>query len=273
MKRINNNYHMVEVSPYPLYSALSIITVMISSILLINNYKIYPYYAYGVEIPYIINIIGFIILNSNLYLWWKDIIKEGLYRGEHTKKVEKGLNIGFILFVISELIIFASFFYSYFYNSLIPDILLSGIWPPKGIISINSNSIPLLNTALLFFSGFTITGAQYLISINNKKDSIIYIFITLLLALIFIILQYIEYKASPFTINDSIFGSSFFLLTGFHGLHVIIGFLFIFFALIRLNKLHFSSNHSLHFSFSALYYHFVDIIWIFLFLSLYLWSQ
>lgn len=130
-----------------------------------------------------------------------------------------------------------------------------------------------MNTALLFFSGLTITSAQYLINNNNKKEAIIYVIITLILALIFIILQYIEYKLSPFTINDSIYGSSFFLLTGFHGLHVIIGFLFILFALLRLINLHYSSIHSLHFSFSALYYHFVDIIWIFLFLSLYLWGS
>jgi cytochrome c oxidase subunit 3 len=267
IKRIRYNYHIIDISPYPIYTALSILTIMISSILLMNRYTL------GYIEPKYINIIGLVILSINIYLWWKDIIKEGLYKGEHNNKVEHNLNTGFILFVISEILIFASFFFSYFYNSLIPDIIISSFWPPKGILPINTYSIPLLNTALLFFSGFTITAAQYLININNKKDSIYYIIITLLLAFIFLLLQYFEYKSSSFTINDSIFGSSFFLLTGFHGLHVIIGFLFIFFALIRLYYLHFSSNHYLHLSFSAIYYHFVDIIWIFLFLSLYLWAQ
>lgn len=266
-KRLKYYYHLVEISPYPLYSALSLFTIMISTLLFMNNYN-------NLYIkPSTINLIAFLLLLINMYLWWNDVIKESLFKGEHNSFVIKGLNLGFLLFVISEFLIFASFFFSYFYSSLIPDILLSSFWPPKGILSINSYSIPLFNTALLFFSGFTITAAQYLISINNRKDSIFYIIITLILALFFIIFQFIEYKASPFTINDSVFGCSFFLLTGFHGLHVIIGFLFILTALFRLYSSHFSSHHSLHNTFSTLYYHFVDVIWIFLFLSLYLWAQ
>lgn len=266
MKRRNNSYHFIDVSPYPLYTAISILSIMINSILMINNYNT------GFN-NNIINIIAFLILNTNLYLWWKDIIKESLYKGEHTSTVSKGLKLGFLLFLISEFLIFSSFFFGYFYISLIPDILFSTLWPPKAILSINSYSIPLLNTAILFFSGLTITAAQYFILNNNKSDGFIYIFLTLFLALFFLFLQSLEYFASPFSINDSVFGSSFFLLTGFHGLHVIIGFLFILFSFFRFNSFHFSSSGALHFSFSALYYHFVDIIWIFLFFSLYLWGS
>src|ERR1700692_4139426 len=162
IKSIKYNYHIIDISPYPIYIAFSLFTILISSILIINKYNI--------EHISTINIIGLIILGANIYLWWKDVIKEGLYKGEHNNKVENNLNVGFILFVISELLIFASFFFSYFYNSLIPDIIISSFWPPKGILPINSYSIPLLNTALLFFSGFTITAGQYLININNKKE-------------------------------------------------------------------------------------------------------
>lgn len=261
--KIKDNIILLDISPYPIYTSISLLTFILSFTLYLNKIE---------GNNNIIIIIGLISIIFNTYLWWKDIIKESLYKGEHNIQIKKGLNIGFILFIISETLIFGSFFFSFFYSSLIPDISLSSFWPPKGINIISPYSIPLLNTSILFFSGLTITASQYLITINNKKDSIIYILITLFLAILFISLQFFEYLSSPFSLNDSVFGSSFFLLTGFHGAHVIIGIIFIITALIRLSSLHFSSSHYLHFSFSALYYHFVDVVWIFLFLSLYLWS-
>ena len=148
IKRIKYNYHIIDISPYPLYTALSIFTIMISSILIINKYNI-EYIT-----PQNINLIGILLLSINIYLWWKDIIKEGLYKGEHNNKVENNLNVGFILFVISEILIFASFFFSYFYNSFIPDIIISSFWPPKGIIPINSYSISIIKYSFIILFRF-----------------------------------------------------------------------------------------------------------------------
>jgi heme/copper-type cytochrome/quinol oxidase subunit 3 len=177
---------------------------------------------------------------------------------------------GFILFVISEICIFLTLFYTFLYSSIIPDIHIGNVWPPIGIETINYKSIPLLNTILLFFSGITITIAQYKIKEGNIKESRIYILYTLILGLLFVYMQYIEYKYSIFNITDSIYSNIFYTLTGFHGIHVIMGIFFILIAYLRLSQ--YTIIHHMNFILSAIYYHFVDIVWLFLYALLYIWS-
>lgn len=261
----NFPYHLVENSPWPFTTALSIFSMLLGFVLSMQNQTKYCY---------ILTIFSIVSLTFSVYHWWNDIIKEGSKRGEHTLKVQNNLTIGFILFVVSEAMIFISFFFSYFYNSLIPDPkVFGGIWPPVGIEAMDYKSVPLLNTAILFFSGISITATHNYLINKNKKSSIFYLFITILLGLLFVYFQYFEYFNALFTISDSVFGSSFFLITGFHGIHVIIGVAFLFVTFLRLIFNHFFFNHFLGFNFSSIYYHFVDVIWIFVYAVLYCWGS
>lgn len=261
MRRKNYGYQLIENSPWVLYTTISIMSLMIGNIMYMNKYK-----EGGIILS--ISIISLLI---NINYWWGEVIKEGTIRGEHTKIVQEGLKKGFILFVISEVCIFITLFYSFLYSSLIPGTEIGGIWPPIGIRTIEYKSIPLLNTALLFFSGLTITAGQYYIKAGKEKESKRYIEYTLILGTIFVYLQYIEYSYSLFSITDSIYGTLFYSLTGFHGVHVIMGLIFIIIAYRRLFQS--TINHHLNFVFSAIYYHFVDIVWIFLYALLYIWSS
>lgn len=261
MIRRNFSYQLIENSPWVIYSTMSIMSIMIGNIMYINRYN------YGGTIL----IISLLALFINLDYWNSEILEESTIRGEHTERVQEGLKKGFILFVISEICIFLTLFYSFFYSSIIPDISLGSIWPPIGITTIDFKSIPLLNTALLFFSGITITVAQYRIKEGNEKESILYMQYTILLGIIFVFLQYIEYKYSLYSLTDSIYGNIFFSLTGFHGIHVIMGIIFIYIAYKRL--LDISISHHLNFVFSSIYYHFVDIVWLFLYALLYIWGS
>lgn len=273
---INFPYHLVENSPWPLTTAISVSSFLFGLILSAQN----PYHMTGTDLiyktnmSYILTILSLISLLISVYCWWNDVIKEGSKRGEHTLKVQSNLTIGFILFVISEAAIFFSFFFSYFYSSLIPDPKqFGGMWPPMGIETMDFKSVPLLNTAILFFSGISITATHNYLINKNKKLTIFYLFITISLGLLFVYFQYFEYFNALFTISDSVFGSTFFLITGFHGIHVIIGVIFLIVTLLRLIFNHFYFNHFLGFNFSSIYYHFVDVIWIFVFAVLYCWGS
>lgn len=255
---------MVELSPWPITTAISIFSLLLSFIL---TFQVKEFSGY-------ILILSIISTIYSSYKWWNDIIIEGSFKGEHTKSVQYNLNTGFYLFVFSEVLIFASFFFAYFYNSLIPSPYIFGnIYPPLGIESLDFKSVPLLNTAVLFFSGISITAAQNYLIARNKNYSLFYLFLTILLGLFFIYLQYFEYLHSFFSISDSVYGSAFFLLTGFHGGHMVIGVIFLGIMFFRLFFNHFFSSHSLGFSFAAIYYHFIDAVWLFLYSILYIWGS
>jgi len=222
---------------------------------------------YSKEVYYI-GILGIII---SIYKWSRDIIKEGSYKGEHTEKVQRNLTIGFILFIISEISLFLSLFISYFYNSLIPSIEIGGIWPPIGIETLDYKSVPLLNTIILLSSGLTITACHNYLIYANYKSSILYLILTLFLGFLFSYFQYFEYWNSLFTLSDSIYGASFFVLTGCHALHIIVGTSLLLISLLIYS--HFTTHHHLFFSFSSIYWHVVDLIWLFLFFLLYFLSS
>lgn len=205
--------------------------------------------------------------------WFRDIISEGTYIGNHTSAVQKGLNMGVILFIVSEALFFLAIFWSFFHNAVGPPIEIGAKWPPLGIESINPFELPLLNTILLLASGFTVTYGHHTVINGYRYGSIYGIFITVALALIFTVFQGVEYNFSSFTFADSSYGSCFYFGTGFHGLHVIIGTAFIAVGLWRLVCYHFTTNHHLGLESSILYWHFVDIVWLFLFVSVYYWGS
>lgn len=257
----NHPFHLVDYSPWPLTASIGLITSIIGIINIFNNKNLY------------LIIIGNLIIILTIYQWWRDICRERTYQGLHTTIVVKGLKLGIILFITSELFFFISIFWAFFHRRLSPSIELGILWPPINIITFNPFNIPLLNTIILLTSGITITWAHYRLINNNHSQSTQRIFFTIILGLYFSILQIYEYIEAPFTLADSIYGSIFFLATGFHGIHVIIGTIFILICLIRHIKFHFSKNHHFGFEAAAWYWHFVDIIWLFLYLSIYWWGE
>lgn len=216
---------------------------------------------------------GFIILILIIYQWWRDIVREASFQGLHTNKVSIGLRWGIILFITSEVFFFLAFFWAFLHSRLSPRIELGINWPPKGIKPFNPLEIPLLNTLILLRSGLTVTWTHHRIIENNYYQSLQGLILTVILGFYFRILQLYEYIEAPFSIADSVYGSTFFITTGLHGLHVIIGSIFLFICLIRLIFNHFSSTHHFGFEAAAWYWHFVDVVWLFLYILIYWWGR
>ena len=218
-------------------------------------------------------IIGIFITIITIIQWWRDIIRERTFQGFHTYIVKLGIQWGIILFIVSEILFFIRFFWGFFHRRLSPTIELGIIWPPLGINPFNPFQIPLLNTIILLSSGITVTWTHHRLLEKNHQQATQSLFLTIILGIYFTILQAYEYIEASFSIADSIYGRSFFIATGFHGLHVIIGTLFLTICFIRLINNHFSKTHHFGFEAAAWYWHFVDVVWLFLYISIYWWGR
>nr|AXS65244.1 cytochrome c oxidase subunit 3 [Curculionoidea sp. 17 KM-2017] len=261
MKTQNHPFHLVDQSPWPLLGSLSTFTFLMGVI---------KWFHYS-EID--LFILGFLTNSLIMYQWWRDIVREGTYQGHHTLKVTNGLRLGMILFITSEVFFFFAFFWAFFHSSLSPNIELGMNWPPKGIFTFNPMEIPLLNTIILLSSGLTITWSHHSLMENNFNQALQSLALTVMLGFYFSILQMYEYIEASFTIADSVYGSTFFMTTGLHGLHVIIGSSFLMICLIRLYLNHYSPSHHFGFEAAAWYWHFVDVVWLFLYISIYWWGS
>jgi cytochrome c oxidase subunit 3 len=263
VKNLNQHpYHLVNISPWPFFASISCFFFTFGTTMFFHGYI-------GGTLLFSIGLFSIFFV---MFTWWRDIIREATYEGNHTKQVQLGLRNGMLLFILSELMFFFGFFWAFFHSALAPTYEIGSLWPPLGIQTINSWSIPLLNTILLLSSGATITWAHHAIILGNLKQIKISLSLTILLALFFTSLQIFEYIDSTFNISSSIYGSTFFLATGFHGLHVIIGTIFIIVCLLRVIIAHFSKQHHFGFEAAAWYWHFVDVVWLFLFVSIYWWG-
>jgi cytochrome c oxidase subunit 3 len=208
-----------------------------------------------------------------MFVWWRDVIREATFEDKHTAIVQKGLRLGMILFIISEIMFFFAFFWAFFHSSIAPAFNIGGVWPPKAISTINTYTVPLTNTFFLLTSGASVTWAHQAVLVRAKKHAIISLIITLLLAILFTCLQGIEYINAPFNISDGIYGSCFYMTTGFHGFHFFIGTVALFISLIRITINHFTNKHHFGFESAIWYWHFVDVVWLFLFINVYWWSN
>nr|ALO20792.1 cytochrome c oxidase subunit 3 [Plotocnide borealis] len=260
MEKIFHPYHLVDPSPWPYVMAIGIFFTTLGLVIYFHYSKL------------LLLICGLIIIILCLIMWLKDIIREATFQGYHTKKALLGLKMGFILFIVSEILFFFSFFWAFFHSSLSPAIEIGVIWPPTGINPLNPFSIPLLNTIVLLSSGATVTWAHHSIVKGNRNEAIISLLLTIILGVIFTILQAFEYIEAPFNIADSVYGSTFFVATGFHGLHVIIGTIFLFICFLRLIAFHFTKTHHFGFEAASWYWHFVDVVWLFLYVCIYWWG-
>lgn len=257
---IRNPFHLVEFSPWPLTGSMGALFLTLGLAGWFHGYSMSTI------------ILGFVLVGLTIIQWWRDVIREGTFQGFHTGKVAKGLRWGIILFIVSEVCFFFAFFWAYFHSSLAPSPELGSCWPPVGIDPLNPFEIPLLNTAVLLASGVTVTWAHHALMEGDRANGLQGLVATVILGVYFTFLQAGEYIEAPFTIADGAYGSAFFVATGFHGLHVLIGSSFLLVCLVRVWTQHFSSTHHFGFEAAAWYWHFVDVVWLFLYLSIYWWG-
>jgi cytochrome c oxidase subunit 3 len=212
--------------------------------------------------------------------WWRDVAREATYGGYHTRVVQISHRYGMILFIASEVMFFVAWFWAYFSAALFPndpthvlrDALFGGMWPPKGIETFDPWHLPLLNTLILLTSGTTVTWAHHAL-LENDRDGLKWgLICTIILGLFFTSVQAYEYTHAAFHYSGHIYGATFFMATGFHGAHVIIGTTFLIVCLIRAYLGHFTPEQHLGFEFCAWYWHFVDVVWLFLFACIYVWG-
>lgn len=256
-------FHLVSPSPWPILTCVSLLTLTTSGVLTMHGF-------YSAQNIFFVALISVVLSMS---FWFRDVISEATYLGNHTLAVQRGLNMGVALFIVSEGLFFLAIFWTFFHSALSPSVEMGAQWPPSGIDSVNPFELPLLNTILLLASGFTVTYAHHCVIYGNRSGALLGISLTVVLALAFTALQAVEYKLSSFSLSDSTYGSCFYFGTGFHGLHVMIGTAFIAVGLWRILAYHFTENHHLGLESSILYWHFVDVVWLFLFISIYYWGS
>jgi len=263
MSKHYHPWHLVDPSPWPYVGSIGVFGLTSGGVMYYHNFI-----GGGLLVTASLSLILIVMI-----VWWRDVIREASYQGHHTLAVQKGLRIGMILFILSEVMFFISFFWAFFHSSLGADISLGAVWPPVGIEILNPFEVPLLNTAILLSSGASVTWSHNSIIAGDRKNTILALIITVILGLIFTALQAIEYYEASFTIADSIYGSTFYVATGFHGLHVIIGTTFLSVCLWRIIANQLTRFHHNGFEAAIWYWHFVDYVWIFLFISIYWWGS
>lgn len=261
--KTTHSYHLVDPSPWPIVASLG--AFMLTSGLVLYMHKFIGGWS--------LFITGFCTVLYVMYTWWRDVVREATFEDQHSIVVQKGLRLGMVLFIVSEIMFFFAFFWAFFHSSIAPVHNIGGVWPPKAINTINTFTVPLTNTFLLLTSGATVTWSHHALLARAKKHTLIALIFTIILATLFTVLQAIEYINAPFNISDGVYGSCFYMATGFHGFHVFVGTIALFVSLIRIILNHFTNKHHFGFESSIWYWHFVDVVWLFLFINVYWWSS
>jgi heme/copper-type cytochrome/quinol oxidase subunit 3 len=256
-------YHLVDRSFWPILTAFAVFFMLLGVVLGLHH-AIQPF-------GFLFFVLTVSLTSILLFFWWGDVIQES-FAGHHTEEVAKGLRLGFILFIVSEIMFFFSFFWGFFYLSISPSIYIGCQWPPFGITPIHAWGVPLLNTLCLLLSGVTVTYAHRAVLENDFDLARTGLYSTLCCASAFMAFQFFEYLFAPFNISDSAFGSTFFLLTGFHGFHVLVGSVFLRVCQIRHANFQFTPARHLGLEMAIWYWHFVDVVWLFLFAVVYVWG-
>ena len=297
-EEVKHEYHLVNPSPWPLVGSAAAATMMIGAVAWMEGSN----GLFGIKGPWMFSV-GFVGVLITMLGWWRDVVRESL-NGENTSIVVRlGLRYGMILFIVSEVMFFAAWFWAFFGAALFPggmdpiflpggDPMLNdegvqaflgndgrvtatgGVWPPQDVTPLNPWHLPLINTLILLISGTTVTWAHHAVQHNDQKGLFQGLLLTIILGLIFTFFQYLEYKEAlteglfKFS-GGGIYGASFFMATGFHGLHVVIGTIFLIVCLFRATVGHFTAERHFGFECAAWYWHFVDVVWLFLFACIY----
>jgi cytochrome c oxidase subunit 3 len=253
-------YHLVEPSPWPLVGSIAAGLMAYGAILYMHYDTLW------------LLVLGTLLVMATMAGWWWQVVREAEYEGHHNPIVVLGLRYGMSLFIASEVMFFAAFFWAFFDASLFPKEATGGVWPPEGIETFDPFDIPFMNTLILLLSGVTVTWAHHSLLEGNRKGLIQGLACTVLLGMIFTGFQAYEYGHAAFGFTDGIYASTFYMATGFHGFHVIVGTIFLAVCLVRAMKGHFTPEHHFGFEAAAWYWHFVDVVWLFLFVSVYWWG-
>ncbi len=252
-------YHLVEPSPWPFMGAASGFVLAVGGIM----------YMHELPMAVLVMLAGLALILGTMFFWWRDIIREAQWQGHHSPVVQIGMRYGMALFITSEVFFFLAFFWAFFDMALYPR---TGVWPPEGIQTFDPFDLPLMNTLILLLSGTTVTWAHAALLQNNRKELLWGLGITVILGFIFTGLQALEYSHAAFGFTDTVYASTFYMATGFHGFHVIVGTLFLAVCWVRAYKGHFTPEQHFGFEAAAWYWHFVDVVWLFLFVCVYWWG-
>lgn len=257
---IRHPYHLVDESPWPLTRA--------SGAFFLTSGLAKWFHGHSHSLM----LLGLAIIGITMIQWWRDVRREATLQGLHPPIVELGLRYGIVLFIASEVLFFFSFFWAFFHRNLAPNIEIGSSWPPSGITPFNPLEVPLLNTIVLLASGISVTWAHHALMAGRHDRALRGLLLTITLGTYFTLLQALEYYEASFRIADGAYGSTFFVATGFHGLHVIIGSLFLIVCTFRIISGQFRGKHHFGFEAAAWYWHFVDVVWLFLYLTIYWWG-
>jgi cytochrome c oxidase subunit 3 len=264
----NHDYHILAPSSWPLLGALGGFAMLGGAVLWMHG--ITPYVFLG----------GLVATLYVMFAWWSEVVTESEV-GDHTGVVRIDLRYGFILFIMSEVMFFVAFFWAFFDASIFPggDIqylraeYTGGMWPPPQFEIIKPFDLPFLMTMILLLSGCTVTWAHHAILEGKNNDAIKGLGLSVLLGVIFLGFQVYEYAHAHLGFTDGIYPSTFFMATGFHGFHVFVGTVFLFVCWQRARKGHFTPKSHFGFEAAAWYWHFVDVVWLFLFIAIYWWGN
>jgi len=258
-------YHLVDPSPWPLVGAMGG-GLTLFGIVMVSHFGTWLYL-----------VLGLLVVLTTMFMWWRDVLKESATPGAHSAIVRLGLRYGMMLFIASEVMFFVGFFWAFFHYALMPEHVLgvaNPTWPPEGIKTFDPFHLPFLNTMILLLSGCTVTWAHHSLLENDRKGLVVGLLLTVLLGLSFTSFQALEYSEAPFHFNGGgVYPAVFFLATGFHGFHVIIGTCFLLVCLFRSMAGGFTKERHFGFEAAAWYWHFVDVVWLFLFICVYWWGH
>ena len=262
----NHDYHILPTSVWPFLTGVTVFVMLFGAVLWMDSSSN----------PYLF-LMGFVGVLYCMYAWWADVIVES-HQGDHTPVVVIGLRYGFIMFIMSEVMFFAAWFWSFFKHAMYPmgpqSPAIDGVWPPVGIETFDPWHLPLINTLILLCSGAACTWAHHaLVHENNREDVKSGLILSVVLGVIFTFFQGYEYSHAAFGLAGNIYGANFFMATGFHGFHVVVGTIFLFICYLRVRRGHFTVERHVGFEAAAWYWHFVDVVWLFLFAAVYVWGQ
>jgi cytochrome c oxidase subunit 3 len=268
----HHEYHLVAPSPWPIVGAVSAFVLAVGAITWMHGWA-----------PWLM-VIGAVGVLYTMFMWWRDVIHEA-HAGDHTPVVQLHMRYGMMLFIASEVMFFVAWFWAFFNASLYPadptmaarTELFAGQWPPENIIPFNPWHLPLINTLILLTSGTTVTWAHHSLLHNDRKGLVWGLLCTIVLGMLFTSIQAYEYGHAAFAFSQqaggNVYGSVFFMATGFHGFHVIVGTIFLIVCLFRALAGHFTPQQHFGFEAAAWYWHFVDVVWLFLFSCIYVWGS
>lgn len=261
-------YHLVRPSIWPLFSAFAGGLLALGAVMFMHDVKIadQPVGMKGIGI-------GLLAVLLCMFFWWKDIIFETVKESVHNKVTEYGLRYGMILFIASEVMFFVAFFWAFFSSAFYPTEAIGFVWPPEAIEVVDPFHLPLLMTMILLLSGSTVTWAHHAILSNDQKESVLALGLSVGLGVLFLCFQVFEYGHLKFGFTEGIYPSTFYMATGFHGFHVLVGTIFLAVCWIRAMLGHFTKEKHFGFESAAWYWHFVDVVWLFLFVAIYLWGN